>query len=278
MSSTPLEVVLKRDRLLILGGLVIISALAWGYLYYQAHAMQQMDMGHLNMGGMDMPGMDMSMSMAMPQTHSWGAIDLFLIFVMWAVMMIAMMVPTAGPMVLLFATFNRKRREQERPFVPTSVFLLGYLAIWIGFSVIASIAQWSLHRAALLSPMMISTSPVLGGSLLVAAGIFQWTPLKNTCLTHCRSPLDFFSSHWREGNTGAFNMGLHHGVYCIGCCWVLMALLFVAGVMNLFWIAALSVFVLVEKTIPGWANRWVGRIAGLLLIAIGAWTGSAGFR
>ncbi len=277
MSSTPLEVVLKRDRLLVLGGLVIVSALAWGYLFQQAHSMHQMNMDSMNMSGMDMSGTDM-ISMAMPQTHSWGVVDLLLIFTMWAVMMVAMMVPTAGPMVLLFAAFNRKRREQQRPFVPTSVFLLGYLTIWIAFSIIAALAQWSLHRAALLSPMMVSTSPVLGGSLLVAAGIFQWTPLKNTCLTYCRSPLDFFSSHWRERTSGALSMGLRHGAYCVGCCWVLMALLFVAGVMNLFWIAVLSVFVLVEKTIPGRANKWVGRIAGFLLIGWGAWVGLAAFR
>ena len=278
MSSTPLEVVLKRDRLLVLGGLVIVSALAWGYLFQQAHGMHQMKMDSMNMSGMDMTGMDMSMSMAMPQIHSWGKLDLLLIFTMWAVMMVAMMVPTAGPMVLLFATFNRKRQEKERPFVPTSIFLLGYLMIWIAFSVIAALGQWSLHRAALLSPMMMSTSPVLGGSLLVAAGLFQWTPLKNTCLTHCRSPLDFFSSHWREGTTGALRMGLRHGTYCVGCCWVLMALLFVAGVMNLFWIAVLSVFVLVEKTIPSRANKWVGRIVGFLLIGWGTWLGLAAFR
>ena len=122
---------------------MIVSALAWGYLFHQAHNMRQMNMDGMNMSGMDMSGMDMGMSMAMPQTHSWGAFDLLLIFTMWAVMMVAMMVPTAGPMVLLFATFNRKRRERERPFVPTSVFLLGYLMIWIAFSVIAALAQWS---------------------------------------------------------------------------------------------------------------------------------------
>src|SRR5260221_12683526 len=126
--------------------------------------------------------------------------------------------------------------------------------IRIAFSVISAFSQWNLHRAALLSPMMISTSPVLGGSLLIAAGIFQWTSLKNTCLTHCRSPLDFFSSYWREGSGGALRMGLRHGAYCVGCCWFLMGLLFVAGVMNLLWIALLSVFVLLEKTIPGRTN------------------------
>ncbi len=278
MLSTPLEIVLKRDRVLVLGGLVIVSALAWGYLFHQARSMQPMNMDGMNMSGMDMTGMDMGMSMVMPQTHSWGVLDLLLIFTMWAVMMVAMMVPTAGPMVLLFAACNRKRREQERPFVPTSIFLLGYLTIWIAFSLIAALAQWSLHRAALLSPMMVSTSPVLGGSLLIAAGIFQWTSLKNTCLTHCRFPLDFFSSYWREGTNGALRMGLRHGAYCVGCCWVLMALLFVAGVMNLLWIALLTAFVLIEKTIPARANKWVGRIAGVLFIGWGASVGLAPFR
>src|SRR6266851_529278 len=268
MSSTPLEVVLKRDRLLVLGGLVIVSALAWGYLFQQAHSMHQMNMDSMNMSGMDMSGTDM-ISMAMPQTHSWGVVDLLLIFTMWAVMMVAMMVPTAGPMVLLFAAFNRKRREQQRPFVLTSVFLLGYLIIWVAFSVIAALAQWGLHRAALLSPMMVSTSPALGGSLLMVAGIFQWTPLKNTCLSHCRSPLDFFSTDWREGSTGALRMGLKHGGYCLGCCWVLMLLLFVTGVMNLVWIAGIAIFVLLEKVAPAKLRAYVSGGAGMVLIMAG---------
>src|ERR1700690_3554352 len=178
-------------------------------------------------------------------------------------MMVAMMIPSAAPMILTFAMVNRKRREQERPFVPTGIFLLGYLAVWTGFSALAAVAQWILHARALLSPMMVSTSPILGGGLLIAAGIFQWTPLKNACLTHCRSPLGFLMTDWREGRWGALFMGLKHGAYCAGCCWILMALLFVAGVMNLWWIAIIAVLVLLEKVAP--KGFGVGKIAGVFL-------------
>ncbi len=208
------------------------------------------------------------MGMAMPQMQSWGWVDFILMFVMWAVMMVAMMVPSASPMVLMFANVNRRRREQERPYFPTAVFLLGYLVVWTAFSALATLAQGALHEAALLSPMMVSTSPILGGVLLLLAGIFQWTPLKHACLRHCRSPLTVILREWREGARGAFIMGLKHGAYCTGCCWFLMALLFVAGVMNLLWVAAIAAFVLIEKVAP--AGHWVGRIAGLLLIGLGA--------
>ncbi len=202
---TPLEALLKRDRTVVLGGLVGISALAWAYMFYLAWDMEQMDM-----------------EMVMPQMQAWGALDLLLLFVMWAVMMVAMMVPSASPLILIFARVNRQRREQADPVIPTTVFLLGYLLVWTGFSAVATLAQWSLHAAALLSPMMISTSPILGGILLLAAGLFQWTPLKNACLKHCRSPLGFLMTEWRDGAQGALTMGLMHGSYCVGCCWILM--------------------------------------------------------
>ena len=248
-------------------GLVLVSLFAWIYVIREASSMKGMSTMDMNMH-MDM-NMDLSMDVAMPQMHSWGAIDIVLIFTMWTVMMIAMMVPTAAPMILLFATFNRKRREQQRPFVRIGIFLIGYLIVWTGFSIIAALAQWGLHRAALLSPMMISTSPALGGSLLMVAGIFQWTPLKNTCLSHCRSPLDFFSTDWREGSTGALRMGLKHGAYCLGCCWVLMLLLFVTGVMNLVWIAGIAIFVLLEKVAPAKLRAYVSGGAGMVLIMAG---------
>jgi predicted metal-binding membrane protein len=220
------------------------------------------------MRSMDMSSMaPSSMKMAMPQMHSWGATELFLTFVMWAIMMVAMMVPSAAPMILLFATINRKYRQQERPYVATSVFLLGYLVVWTLFSALATLVQWGLHSASLLSPMMVGTSPILGGVLLIAAGIFQWTPLKHACLAHCRAPLDFLMSDWRQGNRGAFIMGLRHGTYCLGCCWFLMTLLFVAGVMNLLWVAAIALFVLVEKVVPGGAM--VGRVTGAVLVVAG---------
>jgi predicted metal-binding membrane protein len=191
------------------------------------------------------------------------------LFLMWAEMMVAMMVPSAAPMVLTFALVNRKRREQEQPYVRTGFFLLGYLVVWTAFSAIAAIAQWLLHAEALLSSRMVSTSPFVGGALLIAAGIFQWTPLKDRCLMQCRSPLNFLMTDWREGRRGALAMGLKHGVYCTGCCWFLMALLFVAGVMNVWWIGIIAGFVLVEKLAP--KGLWIGRIAGAGLVIWGGW-------
>ncbi len=180
-----------------------------------------------------------------------------------------MMLPSAAPMILTFSTVNRKRREQEQPFVPTGIFVLGYLAVWTIFSALAALAQWALHATALLSPTMASTSPFFGRALLIAAGVFQWTPMKHACLRHCRSPLSFLMTDWREGKSGALRMGLKHGAYCTGCCWFLMALLFVAGVMNMWWVAIIAGFVLLEKVAP--KGMWIGRIAGALLIAWGAW-------
>jgi predicted metal-binding membrane protein len=251
-SLTPLEAILKRDRLIVLGGLVGISALAWAYIVYLTS---------------HMGSMDMAMDMTMPRMQTWGLVDLVLLFVMWSVMMVAMMVPTAASMILVFAKIQRQRRQQERPYVPTGIFLSGYLLVWTGFSVLATCAQWGLHSAALLSPMMVSTSPILGGMILLVAGIFQWTPLKYTCLKYCRSPLSFLITDWREGHRGALLMGLRHGSYCTGCCWFLMALLFVAGVMNLLWVATITVFVLIEKVAP--RGDIVGRIVGVVLVVAG---------
>ena len=166
-------------------------------------------------------------------------------------------------MILTFATMNRRRQAQQGPFVSTTVFVLGYRLVWGGFSIVATLGQWGLHAAALLSPMIVSTSPMLGGLLVLTAGLFQWTPLKSTCLGQCRSPLGFVMTEWREGTWGALLMGLRHGSYCVGCCWVLMALLLVAGVMNLLWVAALAAFVLVEKGLP--RGELVGRVAGGVL-------------
>jgi predicted metal-binding membrane protein len=250
--GTSFEALLKRDRTIVLVGLVGISVLAWAYMGYLVW---------------DMPRMEMSMELTMPRMQTWGAVDLILLFVMWAVMMVAMMVPSAAPMILLFATINRRRQAQHQPFVPTLVFLGGYILVWTGFSVLATLAQWGLHEAALLSPMMVSTSSVLGGLLLIAAGVFQWTPLKYACLKQCRSPLGFLMTDWREGTRGALLMGLKHGSYCTGCCWSLMALLFVAGVMNLLWVATITAFVLVEKVVP--RGDLVGRLAGGVLVVAG---------
>lgn len=158
-------------------------------------------------------------------------------------------------------------QAQQRPFIPTAIFVTGYVLVWTGFSLLAALAQWGLHAGMLLSPMMVSTSSLLGGGLLLAAGLFQWTSLKSTCLAHCRSPLGFLTTEWREGTWGALVMGLRHGSYCTGCCWALMALLFVTGVMNLLWVAAITAFVLVEKIVP--RGELVGRIGGGVLVIAG---------
>jgi predicted metal-binding membrane protein len=259
MRATPaLENLLRHDRLIVAAMLGSIVLPAWGYMAYEAHAMYHTGAGCCA-----------GMAMAGPDANPWSAATLPPLFLMWAEMMVAMMIPSAAPMILTFAMVNRKRREQQRPFVPTMIFLSGYLAVWAGFSALAAVAQWILHARALLSPLMTSTSPVLGGILLLGAGIFQWTSLKNACLTHCRSPLGFLMTDWREGRQGALVMGLKHGVFCAGCCWLLMILLFVAGVMNLWWIAILTVFVLLEKVAPrGWP---VGKVAGVLLALWGIW-------
>src|ERR687893_693370 len=251
MSSGGAELVLKRDRIIVLFGLVLITALSWAYVSSLASDM------HNNM--------DLATEMVMPQTQAWSVTDLALTFVMWTVMMIAMMTPSAVPMILMFANINRRRQNQQVPYVPTSVFLMGYLAVWAAFSVLAAAAQWELHAVSLLSPMMVSTTPVLGSILLLVAGIYQWTPLKHACLSKCRSPLGFVLSEWREGRRGALVMGLKHGGCLTGCCWSVMALLFVAGVMNVVWVAAIGGFILLEKVAP--AGHRMGRAAGVLMVA-----------
>jgi predicted metal-binding membrane protein len=249
-----LENALRQDRLIVLAALTGLAFLGWLYLWHDARSMHCLMMG---------------MKLATPQGPSWGGSDLAVLFLMWAIMMVAMMVPSVAPMVLTFAAVNRKRREQERPFVPTSVFLLGYLAVWTAFSALATGAQWVLHSTTLLSASMVLTSPLAGSLCLAAAGLFQLTSLKRACLVHCRNPLAFLMTEWREGVEGAWLMGLRHGAYCLGCCWLLMALLFVAGVMNLAWVAVLSAFVLLEKILP---ERYrVSRISGWLLMGWGAW-------
>lgn len=259
MPATPaLENLLRHDRLIVAAMLGSIVLPAWGYMAYEAQAMYHS--GASCCAGMAMAG---------PDANPWSAATLPPLFLMWAEMMVAMMIPSAAPMILTFAMVNRKRREQQRPFVPTLIFLSGYLAVWAGFSALAAVAQWILHTRALLSPLMTSTSPVLGGILLLGAGLFQWTPWKAACLGRCRSPLAFLMTDWREGRWGAVVMGLKHGVFCTGCCWLLMVLLFVAGVMNLWWIAILTVFVLLEKVAP---SAWqIGKAAGVLLALWGIW-------
>jgi predicted metal-binding membrane protein len=186
---------------------------------------------------------------------------------MWAVMMVGMMLPSATPMVLAFATIGGQRTEA--PFTRTALFVLGYVAVWTAYSAVATLAQWGLHAAALLSHARGATSPLLGGAFLLAAGAFQFTRLRDACMSQCRSPVGFLLTQWRPGPWGALIMGVRHGAYCVGCCWVLMSLSLVLGVMNLVWMAVLTAFMLVEKVAP--ANETVSRAAGLVLVGWGLW-------
>ncbi len=283
-TTSPLEAVLKRDRAIVIGGLVGVIALAWIYILLGAGmGMTAIEMTAVSGSSGDMQTVDtengegtgqggttsatVGMAMAVMQPVAWTAGYAGLMFFMWWIMMVAMMLPSAAPMILLYAAVNRKAHERGAPFVPTGVFAFGYVAAWGAFSLLAVALQWGLERAALLSSMMVSTSIVLGSLLLIAAGVWQLTPLKQACLKHCRSPLHFLSHHWRKGRWGAVRMGMEHGAFCLGCCWFLMGLLFYGGVMNLYWIVGLAAFVLLEKTVP--AGHWIGSAAGVGLIAWG---------
>ena len=207
---------------------------------------------------------EMGMVMDMP----WTTADVLLAFAMWAVMMVGMMTPSAAPVVLLFAAMRRGSGAQRMPGI-VFAFVAGYLLVWVCFSAVAALSQLALHQAALLSPMMTTSSAWLGAAILIAAGVYQLTPFKSTCLTHCRSPLGFLMSHWRDGTGGALRMGIAHGTYCLGCCWALMCVLFVVGVMNLLWVVAIAIFVLIEKVGP-WGTL-VARVAGVAMIVRGAY-------
>jgi len=257
------EFVQKRYRIVVIVGLVAITALAWMYVLQLASSMSGLETN----GGLGMEAGQMEMSM--PQTAIWRSGDILLTFLMWAVMMVAMMTPSAIPMILTYASLNRRRYANETPFFAVAVFLLGYLIVWLSFSGVATFVQWGFHSATLLSPETIGVTPLLGGVLLILAGVYQFTPLKQVCLSNCRTPLGFLVTEWREGLGGALIMGLRHGIYCVGCCWLLMTLLFVAGVMNLLWVALIAGYVLVEKVAP--AGQWVSRAIGLLTIGWGAW-------
>lgn len=245
------EGAIRRDRIVVATGLAVITAIAWGSVVHLARQMSP------------------HASMAMPMSGASGVPALGWLVPMWIVMMVAMMLPSAAPTILLFASVARRRRGQGVPTGSAAAFTLGYLLIWAAYATVAAAVQWKLHEAALLSPAMVSASPWLGGGLLVAAGVYQWLPVKDACLAHCRSPRGFLSSEWREGTSGALVMGVRHGSFCVGCCALLMALLFVAGVMNLLWVAVIAIFVLAEKLGPG--GRWLGRASGLLMVAWGIW-------
>lgn len=241
---------IHRDRLAVLTALVGVTALAWIYLFRMSAGMK--------------PLTPMEIMVVRP----WDLVDFGLIFLMWAIMMVGMMVPTAAPMTMMYAAVARKAARDQTPVPPTLVFASGYVVLWTLFSVIASLAQWGFDQAAMLSPMMVATSPALGGGLLLVAGAYELTPFKRVCLDHCRSPVHFLSAHWRPGVAGAFRMGVEHGAFCVGCCWALMGLLFVGGVMNLLWVGTIAFFVLVQKLMPH--GQVTSRLAGGALIVAGA--------
>lgn len=238
-----------------MGGLTLLS---WAYLAFHAAHMPDMNLAS-----------DSVMTM-----RPWQAADFVLMFLMWAIMMAGMMLPSATPMTLLYAAVAAKAEKQGAQVGSTASFVSGYLAMWFGFSLVATYAQWGLQSAALLSPMMVTNSQILGACLLIIAGVYQLTPWKDVCLDHCRSPAHFLSHHWRPGVAGAFRLGVYHGAFCLGCCWALMGLLFVGGVMNLLWVASIAGFVFLEKVLP--SGALAGRFAGggmivLGCIAFGSW-------
>jgi predicted metal-binding membrane protein len=187
-------------------------------------------------------------------------------------MMVGMMAPSAAPMILMYARVARRGRISDKPFVATGWFAAGYFLAWVGFSLAATIVQWVLERAAVLDARMASANILLGAVVLIGAGVYQWMPIKNACLAQCQSPLGFLMSHggFRRDVRGCLRLGLLHGAYCVGCCWILMALLFVVGVMNVLWIALLALLVLVEKLTPRGIR--VSRVAGVICVAAGLWT------
>jgi predicted metal-binding membrane protein len=256
-SDAVLEYLLRRDRWILLGGLAAVMLLAWIWLVSGA--------------GMEMSAVEMTRMAGMDgwlmQPAEWTPGYAALMVSMWWVMMVAMMLPSATPVLLLYLGIARKKAAGGAPVVPAAVFAAGYLLAWGAFSLAAASLQWGLESLRLLSPMLATGNSWLGAGILVAAGLWQLTPLKTACLRHCRSPLAFLMHHWRDGRGGALRMGLEHGGYCLGCCWFLMALLFVGGVMNLYWIAGLAAFVLLEKTVPH--GHWLGRAAGVALIGWG---------
>lgn len=204
---------------------------------------------------------------AMPMTPEWTWTDFGLLFLMWLVMMIAMMTPSVTPLILIYAAVNRNRRQQQTPYTSPAYLLLGYFLVWAAFSLFATILQWLLQQVSLLNPEMETTNKVLGAVILIGAGIFQFTSFKHRCLNYCRTPLNFLQQHWQEGKGGALQMGMKNGFYCLGCCWILMIVLFVAGIMNLLWIALIALFVLLEKVLP--AAKPVSFVAGAVLIGYG---------
>jgi predicted metal-binding membrane protein len=263
MTGASLERLLRRDRAIVLAAIaaVVLLAAAW-LVSFGARA-----------AGTAMTGMAMDAAHGAalsPGFAPWSEGDFLIMLTMWAAMMIGMMTPSVAPMLLIYARVARHAEARAQPFAPVGWFASGYLLAWTLFSLLATSLQWLLERAALMTPAMSIADDRLAGALLVAAGLYQWTPVKEACLGRCRSPFQFIQAHggFRPERRASLLLGLKHGTYCIGCCWALMLLLFFGGVMNLLWIAALAAFVLAEKLVP--QGRLLSRAAGAALIAAGA--------
>jgi predicted metal-binding membrane protein len=269
------ESFLRRDRWIVLAGLAALTIMSWAYILAGAGmGMSVRDMTVVSLFPHRMTGMPMG-GMSIPmQSGLWSAGYFIIILIMWWVMMIAMMTPSAAPMILLYARATRHAQatgQLQHGAVPTATFVGGYLLVWLGFSLLAAAMQWALERAGLVSAMMMaSVSAAVSATVLFVAGLYQLSALKHVCLRHCRAPAQFLSRNWRPGTSGALHMGLQHGAFCVGCCWVLMALLFVGGIMNVVWIAALAIFVLLEKVVP--RGEWLARATGVVLLAWGTAT------
>nr|ART36742.1 D493 [uncultured bacterium] len=245
----------RRERAVVTAGLAGAILLAWAYILSGAG----MDMNRMDM---DMPGMETATS----------GFDYFLMmFPMWMIMMAAMMLPGAAPMILLFTAISQKQRERGAPIASTALFTLGYLLVWSLFSVGATLLQWALREAEVIQHALSIDSPAMSAALMLGAGLWQITPVKRACLEYCRSPVHYISTHWRKGRMGALRMGLQHGAFCLGCCWFLMGLLFVGGIMNLYWIIGIAAYVLFEKLVPN--GQALARISGVMLIGAGVWLG-----
>jgi predicted metal-binding membrane protein len=240
------SIALARQEPRLVTGLLAATLLGWGFLAWAV-----VDMTHP------------LAQLMMPMNPAWSVSNVLAVFVMWSVMMMAMMLPTALPMALTFATLCRRQGRIHQAWI----FIAAYLAIWTLFSAGATLLQWGLQTSGLITPMMVSRSVGLTGALLVVAGVVQFTPLKQVCLRHCRTPMGFLLTEWREGGWGAWWMGIRHGLVCLGCCWALMGLLFVTGVMNLAWVAAITAALVIEKLHP--AGVSLGKLLGGGLIAAG---------
>ena len=261
---TPVEALVKRERLIVIAGLISITALAWWWLLNGAGT---------GMSVMAMTTWSFPLPFRAPFVEDWSARYAILMFLMWWIMMIAMMTPSAAPVILLYARayrYEQKLGKIGSGVIPTQSFLLGYLVSWMAFSAAATYLQWGLERAGLVHAMLMwSINVPFSAVLLMVAGVFQFSPLKNACLAQCRSPAQFLAENFRSGVSGAFGLGFKHGLFCLGCCWALMALLFVGGAMNLVWIAALTILVLIEKIAR--AGHAIAHTAGAVMIAAGLW-------